>query len=330
MAKLSFPSLEELYVQEDMRKRARNGLLNTAVQQAQAVPRIPVDMPQVAAQPNPVMAEYTNPSQIPTSLDPIDVSKVSSANEDLSSLFSSLPSRADSYTSDQAKQVADAINANTINVDQAAKFYGMDPKLVQANLDSMNAAAAEAKAIDAAKAFKSANLGNTAGLIPNAQAASLETAATNTGNQAINTGGQSFGDILGQLTAETGSWEADPSTLSPAVDMSTIYKSKEAEGNLFRSLEIKEEDKGKINDLYQSILGRDADEEGLNKYITDMGAGASVDAVRSGILKTDEYKGIATTEIQGMYQTILGREADPESLNFYVSAAQEGTEPRRY
>ena len=56
-----------------------------------------------------------------------------------------------------------------------------------------------------------------------------------------------------------------------------------------------------------------------------MNAGASIDAVKSGILKTDEYKGIATTAIQEMYQTILGRAADPESLNFYVSAAQEGT-----
>ena len=55
-------------------------------------------------------------------------------------MFANLPSRADSYTTDQINQVTDALNANTINVDQAGKFYGMDPKAVQANLDSINAA----------------------------------------------------------------------------------------------------------------------------------------------------------------------------------------------
>lgn len=314
MAKLSFPSLEELYVQEDMRKQARRGLLNAAIQQTQAAPQMPVNTSQanvIGAQP--VVSEYQAPS----------ATAQTTAADNLSPLFANLPSRADSYTSEQANQVADAINAGTINVDQAGKFYGMDPRLVQANLDSINAARAAA---DQPAATPSPVTGSaisvdqdtttTTGLIPNAASGSADLTANNAGQKST----QNFADIIGSMAANNNATGAEATT--GLVGDQSFYKDTK---NPFEGFIARDKDKTQINALYQSILGRDGDEAGLNKYLDDMNAGASIDAVKSGILKTDEYKGIATTAIQEMYQTILGRAADPESLNFYVSAAQEGT-----
>ena len=192
MAKLSFPSLEELYVQEDMRKQARRGLLNAAVQQTQAAPQMPVNTPQanvVGSQP--VVSEYQAPS----------ATAQTTAADDLSPLFANLPSRADSYTSAQANQVADAINAGTINVDQAGKFYGMDPKLVQANLDSINAARAAADQPDLSSnestttALDDSPAGT--GLISNVAAGSADLTASNAAQfPPLNKGTQSFFDAI--------------------------------------------------------------------------------------------------------------------------------------
>ena len=328
MARLSPLSLEELYVQEDMRKRARQGLLNTAVQQTQATPQMPVNIPQ-----QPVMAEYQAP--IPTGVGISPQQTTTAPQEDLSSLFANLPSRADSYTTDQINQVTDALNANTINVDQAGKFYGMDPEAVQANLDSINAARLAAAKPDPA---------STTTIVGQQDPAITPSLA----DQAANTGPFVAGSALsaGQDTTATTGLIANAGQKSNSqnfIDLITGGKNNNATGveapagliadqtyykgisNPLEAAGVRTEDKTQINALYQSILGREGDEAGLDKYLNDMNSGASIDAVRSGILKTDEYKGIATTAIEGMYQSILGRAADPQSLNFYVSAAQEGT-----
>ena len=316
MAKLSFPSLEELYVQEDMRKQARRGLLNAAIQQTQAAPQMPVNTPQanvVGSQP--VVSEYQAPS----------AAAQTTAADDLSPLFANLPSRADSYTAEQANQVADAINAGTINVDQAGKFYGMDPSLVQANLDSINAArdAVDQPDLSSNESTTTALDASPAGtgLISNVAAGSADLTASNAAQfPPLNKGTKSFVDAIKASQAANNATGQQP--IGGLSGDQSFYK---GVTNPLEASGLMAKDKNEINALYQSILGREGDEAGLNKYLDDMNAGASIDAVKSGILKTDEYKGIATTAIQEMYQTILGRAADPESLNFYVSAAQEGT-----
>lgn len=318
MARYSYssPSLEELYAQEDIRKTARNrGLLNTAVQQIQ---------------PNNMDSQRSQSLQLPDTLSTPQLPQISSdSGSDLNALFAGMPARADTYNEDQANQIVDAIQSNKFNVDQAGQFYGVDPSVVQANYDAI--LANRAKAAAAATTTSTNATGTAVPAVtptPPTPTASVSVddqlvdavpipGITVVDNNQVGTG--LIGSMNNQLNI--GPTQAPAGSQSAAVNGQFYKGSKDP----FTGSTLRNEDKTQINSLYQSILGRDGDKAGLDKYLNDMDAGASIDAVRSGILKTDEYKGIATTAIQEMYQTILGRAADPQSLNFYVSTAQEGT-----
>jgi hypothetical protein len=50
--------------------------------------------------------------------------------------------------------------------------------------------------------------------------------------------------------------------------------------------------RSQVGDLYQSLLGRQADQAGLGFYTQNMGTGTTLDQVRDSIMNSDEYKAL--------------------------------------
>lgn len=77
-----------------------------------------------------------------------------------------------------------------------------------------------------------------------------------------------------------------------------------------------------INDLYQNVLGRQADQGGHDFWTNAMLSGTSIDDIKKQMMSSPEYQ---TNQIKGMYQNLLGREADQSGLDFWSNAAKQGS-----
>jgi hypothetical protein len=75
-----------------------------------------------------------------------------------------------------------------------------------------------------------------------------------------------------------------------------------------------------IISIYQEILNRKADIEGLKGWLNFMANGASLSEVRRGIATSQE----AGLTVNGIYQQVLGRDADPEGLNGWLNFMANG------
>ena len=79
--------------------------------------------------------------------------------------------------------------------------------------------------------------------------------------------------------------------------------------------------RNQINALYQELLGRPADAEGLNYWAN---SGQSLDVIRSNILLGQEAQTYQRkSQISQLYQNILGRAPDAEGLNYWLNSNQD-------
>lgn len=75
-----------------------------------------------------------------------------------------------------------------------------------------------------------------------------------------------------------------------------------------------------INHLYQEMLGRDADPEGLETYVEALERGWSVDKIRGEIANSHETRQI----LSQLYLEIFNRDADETGLNTYRDLLRRG------
>ncbi|HEY7423721.1 MAG TPA: DUF4214 domain-containing protein, partial [Gemmataceae bacterium] len=76
-----------------------------------------------------------------------------------------------------------------------------------------------------------------------------------------------------------------------------------------------------LNAVYQNFLNRPLDSSGSAIWQQALASGQSLTQVAQEILSTSEYY---TDLVQNMYQTYLGRAADPTSLSAFVASLQSG------
>ena len=81
-----------------------------------------------------------------------------------------------------------------------------------------------------------------------------------------------------------------------------------------------------IKGLYRLILGRDADVGGLNYWLSVMSTNGSSlqerqEIAEQGFWNSHENR---AREVNGYYETYLGRKADPQGLGFWIAQLQDG------
>ncbi len=76
-----------------------------------------------------------------------------------------------------------------------------------------------------------------------------------------------------------------------------------------------------VRDIYEDVLGRDADREGLTDWSrTVIRQGNSLDDVRENIANSEE----AQERINDIYRDVLGRDADSDGLETWSDALEDG------
>lgn len=87
---------------------------------------------------------------------------------------------------------------------------------------------------------------------------------------------------------------------------------------------------GKAYRIYEAVLGRAPDLEGLGYWINDMDNGVSLTTIAAGFIASKEFKDKYGTNpsfdtyVNLLYQNILGRAPDAEGLNYWVTNMQNG------
>ncbi|HAA33117.1 MAG TPA: hypothetical protein DCE56_42090 [Cyanobacteria bacterium UBA8553] len=80
------------------------------------------------------------------------------------------------------------------------------------------------------------------------------------------------------------------------------------------------EDYDDINQIYQEVLGREADSQGLTTWLNALNRNTRLKEIRSRIAKSRETKGV----INRIYQEVLGRNVDPSGLKTYTNHLARG------
>lgn len=75
-----------------------------------------------------------------------------------------------------------------------------------------------------------------------------------------------------------------------------------------------------INKIYQEVLGRDADSQGLITWLTELSRTTTLKDIRSRIAKSKEAKSV----INQIYQEMLGRSVDRSGLKTYTNHLARG------
>lgn len=74
-----------------------------------------------------------------------------------------------------------------------------------------------------------------------------------------------------------------------------------------------------LREAYQDIMGREADDAGLNYWLNEINSGnATIEQVRSALQGSDEAR------LRAAYRDILGQEADEEGLAYWLGEIQSG------
>lgn len=87
---------------------------------------------------------------------------------------------------------------------------------------------------------------------------------------------------------------------------------------------------GKAYRLYNAVLGRTPDSEGLGYWINDMDNGVMLTTVAKGFIASNEFQvkygadPSHATYLNLLYQNILDREPDQEGLNYWLTNMQNG------
>lgn len=84
----------------------------------------------------------------------------------------------------------------------------------------------------------------------------------------------------------------------------------------------------RVNDLYKTVLGRNADAGGRSFWVGQVAAGVRLEDVAAGFYASEEYfqrKGRTNSAfIEGLYKDILGRAADSSGRNYWVLQLHTG------
>lgn len=84
----------------------------------------------------------------------------------------------------------------------------------------------------------------------------------------------------------------------------------------------------RVNELYQRILGRDADAAGRAYWVSKIRSGTTLESVAAGFYGSDEYYrrhgGTASTFIGRLYTDLLGRAADEQGHNYWIGQLSAG------
>jgi hypothetical protein len=79
-----------------------------------------------------------------------------------------------------------------------------------------------------------------------------------------------------------------------------------------------------VNQIYLENLGRAPDQNGAEYWASQLAAGASPEAVRKGIAQAREGQEFLTQAITSSYGQKLGREAEDEGFQYWLSSALSG------
>ena len=83
-----------------------------------------------------------------------------------------------------------------------------------------------------------------------------------------------------------------------------------------------------IDDLYQTVLGRSADDDGRAFWLGRMAAGMRFESVAAQFYGAPEYfassGGTADTFVEGLYIDILGRPSDDGGRSFWADRIEDG------
>ena len=83
-----------------------------------------------------------------------------------------------------------------------------------------------------------------------------------------------------------------------------------------------------VQSLYQSILGRAADSQGLNAWVNFLGNGGTEAQVEAEVMGSEEFVnnhgGTAAGFVQGVYDDLLGRDPDPAGGAAWVNLLNAG------
>ena len=87
-----------------------------------------------------------------------------------------------------------------------------------------------------------------------------------------------------------------------------------------------------LNAIFQQELGRDIGSAGMETFGNALAGGMSLDQIRQSVAGSAEARAATTSntasdvgQINQVYQNTLGREVDPEGLDFYSKALRAGT-----
>lgn len=140
-----------------------------------------------------------------------------------------------------------------------------------------------------------------------------------------------YQNILGRAPDKEGAKFYATSTPQEVED-ALLYSSERAEVSPNTSPGLMDANAADIANLYQTILGRPADEGGLSYYDD---TGKSSDQIISDFVYSPEYQSNAESlgsrdanadEIAMLYQSILGRAPDAGGLSFYDDSAMSADE----
>lgn len=79
-----------------------------------------------------------------------------------------------------------------------------------------------------------------------------------------------------------------------------------------------------LSGVYQKSLGRMPDQGGLSSWYDAYKTGTSFDDVIKGIQNSNEGREYAANQVNTLYNKYLGRDADPEGLNFWQDKIRSG------
>ena len=109
-----------------------------------------------------------------------------------------------------------------------------------------------------------------------------------------------------------------------------LLNSQERKSMNFKSIdELSDQTKNTIDDLYEKILLRKADPEGMQYFGNLLENGMSSDEIRNELLSSDEGKNMSVfnpirTDIKRLIQTLYDRQATYDEINYYHKMIDDG------
>ena len=224
------------------------------------------------------------------------------------------------YTAQEQQTVADAINSGSINVNDAAQYYGVDPEVVNRALAAING-------------FTGGNTGGNTGLLNNVGASGtaedIDTSALANANQQSITGETVNVDADGNVTTTTTNQDGDTVTTTVSGDEDTEGTDTDTDTDTDTATDTDtdadadtdtdaETDTGADADL-DTDSDADADTDTDDAAGTDTGTDADTDDT------VDFNQAEANQQVNDLYNKYLGRDAGEEGLSYWTNEMADGS-----